>query len=223
MSGIRVALAVEGRAISAALRDASDHEFEYISNCPPWTLAELVVHTADSLRFGDFQAAPKQAPRRDAADYYRRPERSTTEYRQRNVERAQRQAQAVLAHTAAPDYFESMLHSIVSWAEAVDLERVVDIDRIGAMRLADWLITRVISLAAHGLDVALTLSRPAWTTPEALHVMRPAFTSLLGLDPPARLDWDDQRFFEISTGRRLLADRERDELGLRASRFPLLS
>ena len=129
------------------------------------------MHTADSVRFAEFRAAPQKTVRRDAADYYRRPERSTTEYRHRNVQRAQRHSQTLLAHTAAPDYFESMLQSIVSWAEEVDLERVVEIDGIGAMRLGDWLITRVISLAAHGLDVALTLAHPSWTTTQALHVM----------------------------------------------------
>ena len=209
--------------MSAALHDASDHELDYISNCPPWTLAELVVHTADSVRFTDFPAAPEEAARREAADYYRRPERSTTEYRQRNVERAQRHAQTLLARTAAPVYFESMLQSIVAWADEIDLERLVEIDGIGAMRLGDWLVTRVISVAAHGLDVALTLTRPSWTTAQALHVMTPVFVSLLGAEPPPGLGWDDQRFFEIGTGRRPLADRERDELGPGADRFPLLS
>lgn len=223
MNGTPVALAAEGRAMSAALRDVSDHELDGVSNCPPWTLAELVVHTADSVRFTDFRAAPEEAARRDAADYYRPPERSTTDYRQRNVERAQEHAQTLLAHTAAPDYFESMLQSIISWAGGVDLERVVQVDRVGAMRLGDWLTTRVISLAAHGLDVALTLARPSWTTAQALHVVTPVFASLLGAEPPPGLGWDDQRFFEISTGRRPLADREREELGSLADRFPLLS
>ena len=223
MNGIPVALAAEGYAMSAAVRDASDQELEYVSNCPPWTLAELVVHTADSLRFAEFRAAPRENARRDAADYYRRPERSTSEYRQRNVERAQSHSRTLLAHTAASAYFDSTLQSIVSWADEVDLERVVEIDRIGAMRLGDWLITRVISLAAHGLDVALTLARPSWTTAQALHVMTPVFVSLLGAGPPPGLAWDDQRFFEISTGRRPLVDRERDELGTQADRFPLLS
>ena len=209
--------------MSAAVRDASDRELDYESNCPPWTLAELVVHTADSLRFAEFRAAAQETVRRDAADYYRRPERSTTEYRQRNVERAQQHSQTLLAHTAASDYFDSMLQSLVSWADEVDLERLVEIDRVGAMRLGDWLITRVISLAAHGLDVALTLARPSWTTAQALNVMTPVFVTLLGAGPQPRLAWDDQRFFEISTGRRPLADRDREELGPLAGRFPLLS
>ncbi len=224
MEEIRVALAAEGRAMSEALRDVSEQELDGITNCPPWTLAELVVHTAASVRFADFLPAPEGTVPREAADYYRRPERSTTKYRQRNVERAQGHARVVFAHASVPDYFESMLGSIVSWANGVDLARVVQIDGTGAMRLGDWLLTRVISLAAHGLDVALTLSRPSWTTAHALRVMRPVFVSLLGgAERPAGLGWDDQRFFEVSTGRQPLAATDRDKLGPLADRFPLLS
>lgn len=209
--------------MSTALNDVSEQDLARVTNCPPWTLAELVVHTADSLRLIDFPAAPGEAAPQEAADYYRRPERSTPEYRQRNVERAQTHAHTLLDHTSAPDYFNSMLNSIVSWAADADPEQVVEIPGIGAMRIGDWLVTRVIAVAAHGLDVALTLGRPYWTSTRALETMRPVFVSLLGAEPPANLGWNDQRFFEVSTGRHALADRDLDELGSRADRFPLLS
>lgn len=104
-----------------------------------------------------------------------------------------------------------------------DLDRVVEVDRVGAMRLTDWLITRVISVAAHGLDVAMTVNRPAWTTPLALRTIRPVFVSLLGGEPPAALGWSDQQFFRIGTGRERLSETERTALGPVAGRFPLLS
>ncbi|WP_020574482.1 maleylpyruvate isomerase N-terminal domain-containing protein [Actinopolymorpha alba] len=223
MKEIRLALTAEGRAMSEALRDVSEQEFARLTNCPPWTLAELVVHTADSVRSGDFPRAPEAATPREAADYYRRPERSTTEYRQLNVERTQRHARILVGHTTAPEYFDSMVHSIVTWADEVELERVVEINRVGAMRLGDWLLTRVISLAAHGIDAAMTLGRSPWTTEPALRVTRPVLVALLGGEPPVSLDWDDQQFFEVGTGRRSLTEHERSELGSQAGRFPLLS
>jgi hypothetical protein len=91
------------------------------------------------------------------------------------------------------------------------------------MKLSDWVLTRVWSVAAHGLDVAITLGRDPWTTPEALRAMRPIFVALLGGEPPDALGWDDQAFFAVASGRRALTDHERVLLGSHAGRFPLLS
>ena len=84
-------------------------------------------------------------------------------------------------------------------------------------------MTRVISVAAHGVDVALTLRRVPWTTSSALTVMRGVFVSLLGAGLPPRLAWDDQMLLETATGRRALTDQERMILGPLQERFPLLS
>ncbi len=95
-----------------------------------------------------------------------------------------------------------------TWRETVarlgdqDPDRRVQIRAVGAMRLADWTLTRVTSVAAHGLDVALTLGRVPWTTSTALMVMRGVFVSLLGAEPPPRLAWDNQTLLEVGTGRR---------------------
>ena len=91
------------------------------------------------------------------------------------------------------------------------------------MPLADYLVTRVIAIAAHGVDVAITLERDRWTTSAALDATKPALLSLLGEAPPASLHWTDQDLLEAGTGRRPLSKTEIDELGEAAERFPLLS
>jgi hypothetical protein len=106
---------------------------------------------------------------------------------------------------------------------SADPDRRVEIPAIGAMRLADWTVTRVISIAAHGVDVALTLQRTPWTTSSALTVMRGVFLSLLDAELPKRLCWDDQLLLEAATGRRALSDQDRMILGSLQERFPLLS
>jgi hypothetical protein len=80
-----------------------------------------------------------------------------------------------------------------------------------------------MSVAAHSLDVALTLGLQPWTTQPALQVTRPVLTSLLGAEPPAPLDWDDQTLLAAGTGRRKLTSHERAVLGSLQNRFPLLS
>jgi hypothetical protein len=91
------------------------------------------------------------------------------------------------------------------------------------MRLGDWTVTRVVSVAAHGVDVALTLRRVPWTTASALTVMSGMFVSLLGIELPQPLAWDDQMLLEAATGRRALTDQDRMILGSLQERFPLLS
>lgn len=218
------ALAEESRALSAVLAQLGAAEFERATNCPPWDLAELVVHIAMSIRVDDEPpiAAPGGALA-TAADYYRRPERNTSPYRQGNVDRTQQVAAEVLATTSAAQWFGETCATTISALRRRDLGQIVPISGVGPMTLADWVTTRVMSLAAHGLDVAVTLDQPPWTTRSALIETAPVLTSLLGMPPPAELGWDDLALLAVGTGRRPLTEDERSILGPARHRFPLLS
>jgi uncharacterized protein (TIGR03083 family) len=224
-SDVLAALLGESRALSAVLHSLTPGDLGRPTNCPPWDLQELVVHIAASIRVGDapFPAAEFGAEVHDAADYYRRPERATSTYRQDNVDGTRRLAQRVLATTSAVEWFDEVLGEAADALGAQPIDRVVDIPRRGAMRLSDWVLTRVVSVAAHGLDVAITLGRDPWTTPEALRTVRPVFVALLGRRPPDALGWDDQTLLAVASGRQAVTDHERDLLGSDARRFPLLS
>jgi uncharacterized protein (TIGR03083 family) len=218
------ALATESQTLSAVLLELDGHEFERPTNCPPWDLKELVVHTTASIGLrGDFRTPEPGAPLLSAADYYRRPERATPEYRGRNVDRAQDLAARLPTGMTAAGMFEQVWRETVGKLRDQDPDRRVQVPAVGAMRLGDWTLTRVISVAAHGVDVALTLRRVPWTTSSALTVMRGVFLSLLGAGLPQRLAWDDQLFLEAATGRRALTDQDRMVLGPVQERFPLLS
>jgi uncharacterized protein (TIGR03083 family) len=218
------ALAQESQALSAVLLELDADDFGRPTNCPPWDLKELVVHTAASIRpDGDFRTPEPGAPLRSAADYYRRPERASAEYRDGNVAAGQALAAGLPAGMTAARMFESAWREAVARLRDQDPERRVLIPAVGAMRLGDWTVTRVISVAAHGVDVALTLRRAPWTTSAALTVTRGVFVSLLEAGLPPRLGWDDQAFLEIATGRRALSDQDRMLLGPLQERFPLLS
>jgi uncharacterized protein (TIGR03083 family) len=219
-----VALRVESEALVGVLRGLDAASFGLVTNCPPWDLAELVVHMGDSVNlrraFGDAELGMRVG---SAADYYRRPERGTSEYRQRNVDESQERAREVLVDSSAVDWFEGVVGNALGVLEGDDLDRVVLASGRGAMRLGDWVVTRVISLAAHGLDVAITLGRESWTTEAALKAVRPVFVELLGGEPPVSLGWDDGEFLAVATGRRGLTESERVLLGSSHERFPLLS
>jgi uncharacterized protein (TIGR03083 family) len=218
------ALAEESQALSAVLLDLEADQFQRPTNCPPWNLKELVVHTAASIGLHDDSASPEPgAPLHSAADYYRRPQRATPQYRGRNVAQAQDLAARLPKGMTAAGMFEQVWQETVAKLRAQDPDRHIQVPAVGAMRLGDWTVTRVISVAAHGVDVALTLGRVPWTTSSALTVMRGVFLSLLGAELPQRLAWDDQLLLEAATGRRALTDQDRMHLGPLQERFPLLS
>lgn len=220
-----VALADECRALSSVLRELAPAEFATATNCPPWDLRELVVHIGDSIRGTGDQFTPAEPDDQplSAADYYRRPQRATPAYRQRNVDRTQTLARTVPATVSAAQWFDDVSRHTLATLDRRDLDQVVLIPGRGAMRLADWVTTRVISVAAHGLDVAITLGRTPWTTPSALHVSHPVLVDLLGGQPPELLGWDERDLLVAGTGRRPLTGPQRDVLGRSAERFPLLS
>ena len=224
--GPLAALGEESRALSDVLRQVDPEDFGRSTNCPPWNLDELVVHIAMSIHLGDDDEVPAASPLSGvmtAADYYRRPERDTSAYRQSNVERTTDAAGDVLASTTAARWFDEVSRDTVLRLSRLDLGRLVQIPSCGPMKLADWVTTRVMSVAAHGLDVALTLGLEPWTTRTALDVTCPVLIALLGTEPPAQLDWDDRTLLAAGTGRRALTPAERAVLGPLQSRFPLLS
>jgi uncharacterized protein (TIGR03083 family) len=219
---IVAAFAAERDAANAVLRALPDSAFAVVTNCPPWTLDELVIHTAGTVRTADLPDSAAE-PCAEAADYYRRPERRTENYRQSNVDSARAHAASVLSNMTAVQYYDATTQDTLTALRASAGDRVVEIPKAGAMRMADWALTRLIALTVHGIDAAITLDRPPWTTQAALRCIRPVLESLLGAAPPAALGWDDQEFLEISTGRRPLSAPDRTTLDQLQDRFPLLS
>lgn len=210
----------ECSALADALRSLPPSDLARLTNCPPWTLHQLIVHIAFSIGVPDrLQPAPEGLPSSEAADYYRRPERDTSDYRTANVERAQRTATTI-------DLQQGRELFTKSWKRATDVFARHDphqrIDAAGqALTVDAYVLTRLMSVAAHGLDVAITLDRPPWTTKQALQALRPVLIDLLQADPPA--GWTDQDLLALGTGRRPLSPTDRDALGSLESRFPLLS
>jgi uncharacterized protein (TIGR03083 family) len=192
-----------------------------VTNCPPWTLHELVVHIADSITVPNLEMPrPSEGlPPGSAADYYRRPERQTDEYRGSSVERTRTRAATIPPETAAALFRDAWHRTSRAFAESDLDQRVEAAGR--ALTLGDYLLTRLMSVAAHGLDVAITLDRLPWTTHTALKALRPVLVDLLGAVPP--ITWTDQDLLELGTGRRPLTEIERDAVGPLAARLPLLS
>jgi hypothetical protein len=179
------------------------------------------VHVAESITVPELgmRTPAADVPPGSAADYYRRPERNTVEYRSSNVERTRTRAATMPPETTAAFFDDAWHRTSRAFAESDLDQRIEATGR--ALTLGDYLLTRLMSVAAHGLDVAITLDRVPWTTPIALTALRPVLVDLLGAVPP--ITWSDQDLLELGTGRRPLTEIERDAVEPLATRFPLLS
>ena len=216
------ALDTELVAVLSVLDSCDTTDFDRATNCPPWTLKDLVVHLAGTTRLpADLRAGSGEVHR--AADYYRRPERATQQYRQSNVDQVQRASSRYASGQDAVDALRRSRADVMTQLETEDLSRVVDVRNVGAMTLVGLLSTRVVAVAAHALDVSITLGRAATTSDGALSVCVPILVDLLGEEPSSALGWTDQAFFERGTGRTPLGDDEARTLGTAAPRFPLIS
>ena len=73
-----------------------------------------------------------------------------------------------------------------------------------AMLLSEFLITRVVEVAVHGLDVAEALGCEPWLTAEAGTVVRELLLGSGQLDAVRELGWDGPTFLRKATGRAAL-------------------
>jgi hypothetical protein len=103
-----------------------------------------------------------------------------------------------------------------------DTPRVVR-TRLTAIRLDEFLKTRVVEIAVHGLDMARARGREPWVTVGGCADTREVLVGLLGFEPPASLNRDDITFIETGTGRRPLTGDEGDVQGPAGGRLPLLA
>jgi hypothetical protein len=211
----------EAEALDSVVEKLHADDFRRPTNCPPWDVKELIVHIAVVLPPRPLQAADVSTPDlAEPADYYRLPDRARPDYHGGIADRA------VDAATEVPDGAASGRLLTERWRAAWndwsqrDLAGLVTLP-VGTSRLGDYIVTRVISHAAHGLDLALSLGAEPWTTDRALAVMRPVFLSLAGAEPPPH--WSDHALFARATGRRALDREDRAALGASAERWPLLS
>jgi uncharacterized protein (TIGR03083 family) len=209
------ALAAETARLSQALNEITTWDVR--TRCTPWDAAALCAHITMSIGRLDAMLDAPEPPHAsvDAAGYYVPDERFSPEGNRERVDTATDAARAGGAAVAAD--FDATCHRVLARCAEQPPERRV-ITRYGdAMTLGDFLTTRVLEAAVHGIDLADALGLPRWTTPEAQqHLARlllgPAYKTAL-----AGLDLDPVAFIAKATGRDSFAPGERaraDALGV---------
>ena len=203
---ILAAFGGESGRLSEVVGGLDDAAFARPTRCDPWTVADLVCHVAMTMRrLPGMLALPEPAGAAlvPAAGYYRADRRFSAATNADRIGSAQRGAAALPgAGARARDFGEARRRA---WAalRAAPPGRVVQTRHGDVMLLTEFLRTRVLELAVHGLDLATALERKPWMTAQAAGVTEDL---LLPSAAAARLraetGWDQLTLIAALTGRR---------------------
>jgi uncharacterized protein (TIGR03083 family) len=216
-------LAAECRALAAAVLPLGDEDFARQTRCPPWDVKALLAHVwrgVDRIMVYTAEPAPERVDS-DAVAYFRRgydPVAEAPDVAARALE-----VSGLFATGAdlARDFAERSRRTADA-ARSLPPQRFVR--TFGpCLRLDEYVCTRVLEVAVHGLDIADALGRDPWLTPGAAGLVRSMLVAMLGAEPPEALGWDDAAFFEAGTGRRRPSAEDRRILGPLADELPVFS
>jgi len=208
-TAVLTALDAEAARLVIALRDAPSDDFARPTGCEPWTVRDLLAHVLvgtqrlpamleqDGPSHADVSAL--QYFRNDALGGAVDPER---------IDRARRGA---LEFATGADLVAAIVRAV---ATIDDLARRETDDRTvwsrwgDAMLLTEYLKTRVVELAVHGLDLAGALACEPWLSDDAATISAGVLTEDLDDDARRSLTWDRPTLLAKATGRLALTPTE---------------
>jgi len=190
--------------LSAAVLGTDDAALDRPSPCPPWTARELLCHVRIGVGRVPAMLAetePPPGPLTDAPGYYRPDQRFSPAVNDDRIAIAQRAARAAgPAPALARDVDQAWRDA---WAQmcAAPQERVVLTRHGDRMLLTEFLRTRVLELAVHGLDLAAGLDRPPWLTDAAADVVEELVLPAGSARLREEAGWDRPSLVAMATGR----------------------
>jgi len=199
------AFGAEAGRLSEQVLDADETAFARGSRCPPWSVGELLYHVrigAGRIPGMLAETEPADGALIPAASYFRPGERFSSAVNDDRIVVAQRGAAALGTGAAVARDFDRAWRE--SWVKVrrAGQARVVCTRHGDRMLLTEFLGTRVLELAVHGLDLAAGLGRPPWMTSAAACVVA---AMLLPAGAIARLldesGWDQVTLIAKATGR----------------------
>ena len=170
---IHEAFGAEAGQLSQVLAGLGDAAFARPTACAPWTVAELAYHVRMTMgRLPGMLAAPEPAGPDlvSAAGYYRADRRFSAAANAGRIQSAQRGAAALAGPAARARDFEVARRQAELALQDAPPGRVVRTRHGDRMLLTEFLRTRVLELAVHGLDLAVALDREPWVTARAAEV-----------------------------------------------------
>lgn len=205
------AFGAESRRLSEVVAGVDDAAFARPSPCAPWTVAELVYHVQMTMgRLRGMLTAPEPAGTDlvAAAAYYRPDQRFSAATNTDRIRSAQQGATALPGAAARARDFDRVRRQAWALLQAAPRGRIVRTRHGDRMLLTEFVRTRVLELAVHGLDLAAALERQPWTTPQAASVTEELLLPSAAARLRAQAGWDQVTLIAKLTGRRPLTPAE---------------
>jgi len=199
------AFGAEARRLSEVVSRADEADFARPSPCPPWTVRELLCHVRIGVgRVPGMLGEPEPPPGPviPAVGYYQPDQRFSPAVNNDRIAAAQQAAAALASGSAAARDFDQAWRQTWTLIRRAPQARIVRTRHGDRMLLTEFLRTRVLELAVHGLDLAGALGCQPWMTEAAAAVveelMLPAGAAARLLD---ECDWDHVTLIAKATGR----------------------
>ncbi|WP_425562881.1 maleylpyruvate isomerase N-terminal domain-containing protein [Micromonospora maritima] len=221
MAPVRAAFRDECARLERVLHGLDDAALDRPTPCPPWLVRDLLAHVSTGAgRLAGMLAEPAPPHAEvDAAGYFGAAKFSPPVDRER-IDGARRAARELPGVAEVAREFGRAWRATDTAVAGAPADRVVRTRHGDAMAVDEFLRTRVVEVAVHGLDLADALDRSSWTTAAAAAVVVDLLTG--GRPVPARLGWDASTMLRKATGRLPVGDAERAalaEAGIRRLAF----
>lgn len=214
------AFCLEAGQLARAMTEVSEAEWRLPTRCEPWKVCDLLAHVRVVIAWlPDMLTAP--APTRaevSAAEYYRPDDRFAPETNAARIALAQAHAAEQLSGTAIVEDFKATWQRVDRLCRAEPEGRVVCTRHGDPMLLSEFLLTRVVEVTLHGLDLADALGREPWLTSQAADLVQDLLLDPDGASALKKLGWGQLLFLRKATGREPITKEEAldvDRLGIR--------
>ena len=220
---VRDVFQAEAERLSRVLGGLTEAEYQRPTPCPPWNVRGLAAHVRTGAGRVIGMLAEPAPPRAvvDAADYFG-PAKFTPETDAARVDTAQREGAEFDTGRALAEDFDRTWRAAYAASAAAEPGRVVRTRHGDPMTLDDFLVTRVVELGVHGLDLATALGREPWLTAPAGELIAGLLTRAAGAAGAGLADelrWDRLTLIAKATGRWPLTTAERAEIDRRGVRW----
>lgn len=204
------ALRAESARLGAVLAGLEPADWARPTRCEPWDAAALVAHITTAVaRLGPMlEAEPPAAASVDAAGYYAPDQRFSQAVNAVRVDSATEAAR--IGGPALAEAFAQTWKAATERCAQAGPDRLVTTRHGDPMTLADFVTTRVVETAVHGIDLADAIGRPRWTTTPAAACV--ASLLLGGTDQLESLGWEPVALIAKATGRDRLTGPEREQV-----------
>jgi uncharacterized protein (TIGR03083 family) len=203
------AIETESGCLVAGLTGLSRDAFDRPTRCEPWSARELLTHVlvACGRLPGMLRTPAPESASVSALQYFRNDRLGGTTDPER-IETVRHDAARFPTGPLVVDAVAAATRSMVVCAQAEPPHRRVRTRWNDDMLLDEYLRTRVLELAVHGLDLASAVGAEPWLSEPAAVVTEQVLTEGCDGDELGALGWDRRTLIEKATGRAAVTTEE---------------